>query len=209
MKTDTLKLKIAVLAVSSIVAGNSVADSQLASLMRQVKDTFTETFTIVDNFTDKGNKQKLAEFTKRMNSQLAVINRIIGQLKAELEKPETRANSTYIQIIQAMLEFSQQTIYSELSNLYTALESFRTSANSKKVVELAAVLKTQMARFGATQNFEQRLNNIHALLLENGQTQIANDVKTLIATAHAKIAEIKKKVEALGASFLVVLKQRI
>ena len=54
MKTDTLKLKIAVLAVSSIVAGNSVAENHrfIASMMDEVKKAFTDTFAIVDDFTE-------------------------------------------------------------------------------------------------------------------------------------------------------------
>lgn len=208
MKRDTLKLKIAVLALSTITAGNTFAETNtfINSMMDKVQQVFTSTFNIVSDFTDKDNKEKLVFFTKRMSDNIKIVNELNAQIKAELQLPTTKADYLYTQILQAIHDFCQQVIHTELSSLYSSLEGYRTSAAPKKVLGLAAILKTQLTRFNNAQNFEKRLNEIHSLLLADRQTKAAQDVKNLIATAYAKIEEIKKRVNA---DFLTILKPRI
>lgn len=196
MKTYTLKLKAALLAVSLVSVAQAKADEALvAPMMEEIKQTFTALLTLVDDFTNKSNKAKLPTFTEKSRLDIEKFTRIITKLK---EKSE------YSGAIRAMHKFAQKN-HKSLYDLYVALEAFNASS-TKKAVTLATVLKGQLTHINA-EDLENLLNEIYALLVTEGCDKSAKEIKDLITQAKRKIEEIKKRVADPG--FLTVLKQRL
>jgi hypothetical protein len=186
MKTDILKLKVAVLAIviscsaqahltDQIRSQQGITSSQceeqfnIESKLLQIREVVKMNATLVESFRDRNNKESFNAFITRCQERLTYIEKnILAPLQAELARVKQRLpGSTYCKTVQLTLNLANEMAYKELQIFHNILDTHRKSDKAKNAVALTIALKpvliklTSAASPASLDLLDQKLTEIY------------------------------------------------
>jgi hypothetical protein len=208
MKTITLKFKAAVLAVSLLagIPAHAMTHEQfMASMVKEVGQTMFTLLDLVDNFVTKTCTDKLPAFIKALADRIKYAEAVNQALKAELDAVAASTPGTpYHKLLQATYEYAQEMALTQLKNFHAALDGCKKTG--KTHMDLIGVLNAQKTTLaGLDKKLDQKLKDIQALLIAEGQSTNAQAIVGMISKIETKLADIKKKA---GLNLITICKFR-
>ncbi len=166
MKTDTLKLKVVMLAAGLVCLGSqnqlvAVPDSHhqnsddldnLMSLddnrffefivMRVKEDAVKSVINLIDSFVDKNSKETYMAYLKRCKDRLIILEiKILKPLRRKLEIIQAnQPNSPFHKLLEGTYKLAKE-MYEEMEKLVELLDKHRTSPDAKKAPKFIDKLK--------------------------------------------------------------------
>lgn len=183
----------------------------MAAMMKEIGKNTETWFELIEQFVTAENSNLLAHFVDAGAKHLLITKSIDARMLAEKQREmDANPSSSYSKVLTAIHEFAHNIALEQLSSFHRALEAFNNKTGSKRALDLANLLQTQLNQFKTTNGqpniFEKKLSEISQVMTTHGYSEIAKEVDKIINDAKAKIDKIKKKI---GANILVVLKKRL